>query len=474
VQLAHDFAGNSSGLYVTFIGPEAHFAHLIDDSSLHRLESIACVWQGAGVDDRVRVLQKRLLHFVLEVDILNSLLSDVFLGHNSFTCACAKLMGMSTMLPALPNTFGRLTDVYASCLGAITKSDNRLGFRPAKRVIAVLVDGLGAQNLKGAAGHAPFLNQTLSVTKPVSCGFPSTTATSITSFGTGLSAGEHGLVGYKVFDRQAKRSANLLTGWGEEQNADTWQPQQTISQRALGMGIGAFVIGPKAYATTGFTSASMRDAEYLPGRSISDRIDVALELLRRKSDDFLVYLYIPELDQAAHTFGSESRQWLEGLEEVDYQLRRLANGLGKSDALLVTADHGIVDVHSNGHVYIDELAVDWDRVIDVSGDPRVNFIYLEDSSQSQRFASELQAKMPDGILVLTRDSVLEENWYRDATQGAVDRMPDVFALATKQLAMYHRGFAPAKSLEMIGQHGALSAKELSIPLLGFGAFATKN
>jgi predicted AlkP superfamily pyrophosphatase or phosphodiesterase len=378
------------------------------------------------------------------------------------------------MLPALPNSFGRLTDVYASCLGAITKTDNRLGFRPAKRVIAVLVDGLGAQNLKAASGHAPFLNQALAITKPIACGFPSTTATSITSFGTGLSGGSHGLVGYKVFDRQANRSANLLTGWGDEQNANTWQPNKTVSQNAIAQGVGAFVIGPKAYASTGFTSATMRDAKYLPGKTIADRADVAIELLRKQSDDFLVYLYIPELDQAAHTFGSESNQWLEGVEEVDYQVRRLAAALGKLDALLVTADHGIVDVQTDGHVYLDELALDWSRAIDISGDPRVNFIYLEEPSQSQRFASELQEKLPDGILALTRDAVLSENWYRDATSVAIDRMPDVFALATKQLAMYHRAYAPAKSLEMVGQHGALSSKELSIPLLGFGAFATRS
>jgi predicted AlkP superfamily pyrophosphatase or phosphodiesterase len=411
---------------------------------------------------------------MLEIDVLNSLLRDVFLGHNSFTCACDKLMGMSTMLPALPNTFGRLSDVFASSLGAITKSDNRLGFRPAKRVIAVLVDGLGAQNLKAAAGHAPFLNQALAVSKPISCGFPSTTATSITSFATGLSAGAHGLVGYKVFDRQNMRSANLLTGWGEEQQALTWQPNQTISQRALEQGIGSFVIGPKAYANTGFTSATMRDAQYLAGKTISERVDVAIELLRKKSDDFLVYLYIPELDQAAHTFGSDSSNWLEGVEEVDYQVRRLASALAKSDALLVTADHGIVDVRSENHVYLDEVDVDWGEVLDVSGDPRVNFIYLQDSANTQDFVTSLQTRAPDGIAVLARSTVLAEDWYRGATQTAIERMPDVFAIATKQLAMYHRDFAPAKSLEMIGQHGSLSSKELSIPLLGFGAFAAKG
>ena len=411
---------------------------------------------------------------MLEIDVLNPLWSDVFLGHNSFTCACVKLMGMSTMLPALPNTFGRLSDVFVSSLGAVTKSDNRLSFRSARRVFAVLVDGLGAQNLKGAGGHAPFLNQALAISKPISCGFPSTTATSITSFGTGLSAGVHGLVGYKVYDRKNSRPANLLTGWGDEQDALEWQPQQTVATKALAHGVGAYVIGPKAYASTGFTTATMRGADYLPGKTISDRIDVAIDLLRKRSDDFLVYLYVPELDQLAHTFGSDSDEWLRALEEVDSQVRRLAGSLSRTDALLVTADHGIVDVQPQNHVYLDELPVDWNRVLDVSGDPRVNYIYLSDSNEAQDFATALQGKLPDGVLALTKTQVINLDWFRGANPTAIERMPDVFALAIKQVAMYHRSFAPAKSLEMIGQHGALSSRELSIPLLGFGTFGAKS
>ena len=378
------------------------------------------------------------------------------------------------MLPALPNTFGRLTDVFGSSLGAITNSGNSLGFRPARRVITVLVDGLGAQNLKFAAGHAPFLNQALANSKPISCGFPSTTATSITSFATGLTAGDHGIVGYKVFDRASKRSANLLTGWGDEQNPLEWQPHETISEQAGRLGVGAFVIGPKAYAESGFTLATMRGAEYRSGKSIADRVNSAIDLLGRLKTDFLGYLYIPELDQIAHTFGSESNEWLHGIEEVDYQLRRLAGSLSKSDAMAVTADHGIVDVRPQNHIYLDEIPVNWGSVVDVSGDPRVNFVYLDDPAESESFITALQASLPDGVLALTKSKMLDLNWYLGQSDDAVERMPDVFAVATKQVALYHRGFAPEKSLAMIGQHGSISSRELSIPLLGFGAFGART
>jgi len=385
------------------------------------------------------------------------------------------------MLPALPRTFGRLTDVLSSSLGAITGQGNRLGFAKAKRVVSILVDGLGAQNLKAAGGHAPFLNAALAVAKPAACGFPSTTATSITSFATGLSAGQHGLVGYKVFERPGRgsgisndgRAANLLTGWGADQDPLEWQPNQTVSELAISGGVQAFVIGPKAYDGSGFTQATMRGAKYVPGKTIDDRIDVATQLLRENKGEILVYLYIPELDQIAHASGVESARWLAGLESVDAAAKRLSGALGKGDALLLTADHGIVDVPAHAHILLDEVKVDWNRVASVGGDPRVNFIYLHESSQTAEIQMQLQAQLGDSVSVFNKAEAVAHGLYgSEPAVVAMERLPDIFALAVKKVALYHREYAPAKSLQMIGQHGALTPQEMAIPLLGWGAFSS--
>jgi predicted AlkP superfamily pyrophosphatase or phosphodiesterase len=61
------------------------------------------------------------------------------------------------------------------------------GFPPADRAVVVLLDGLGLELLRSRAGHAPFLRRLLQRSEsPHSAGFPTTTATSIGSFGTGL------------------------------------------------------------------------------------------------------------------------------------------------------------------------------------------------------------------------------------------------------------------------------------------------
>lgn len=375
------------------------------------------------------------------------------------------------MLPAIPSTFGRLSDVFASSLGAITGADNRLGLKAAKRSIVVMVDGLGSQNLKAGAGHAPTLQQALNRSKPISCGFPSTTATSLTSFGTGVMAGLHGFVGYKLLDRSSGKAFNLLNGWEDVATAEAWQPRQTIAQRAQTAGIASFFIGPKAYEGSAFTAAIMRGTEYLAGRTMADRFEQAAKLLASHKEPFICYLYVPELDQVAHAQGSASHKWLTELEELDSQVRQLTARLGKGDGLLLTADHGIVDVPNHKQVYLDALEVDWSLVCEVAGEPRVNFVYLKDSETSTEFAAALQESIGDVGLALTRQTVIDAGWYGDVTQAAMERMPDIFVLATKNVAFYHRDFAPAASLNMIGQHGGLSSAEMTVPLLSWGAFA---
>lgn len=361
----------------------------------------------------------------------------------------------------------------ASSLGAITGQDNRLGFPKASKVIAIVVDGLGAQNLKGAAGHAPFLNRKLVSSKPIACGFPSTTATSLTSFATGLWAGQHGLVGYKVEAPDTRLPANLLTGWGENQKPNDWQKHQTVSQRAIQAGVPVFFIGPKAYENSGFTNVIMPEATYLAGKTIDDRIDGAIQTLRDQSGDVLVYLYIPELDQIAHASGSESNKWLAELELVDSAVRRLVASLGKTDAVLLTADHGIVDVQEHSHLYLDEVQIDWSAVSSVGGDPRVNFVYLKDKGAALHFDTLLRQELGDSVSVFSREQAVKLGLYGpQVDEEALERMPDLFLLAVKKVALYHRDFAPAKSLQMIGQHGALSAQELAVPLLGWGRFET--
>ncbi len=359
--------------------------------------------------------------------------------------------------------------MFISALGSITGSENRLGLPRVNSSVVVMVDGLGSANVRYRAGHAPFLAKRLERDGSIAVGFPSTTVASLASFSTGVRAGEHGLVGYQIFDRAQGRNVNLLTGLANEREAISYQPVKTVSELAKDASVDCFFIGPDEYENSGFTQATMRGARYVPAKTFEQRVVAAKNILKRNSKS-LIYLYVPELDQRAHAYGSKSAEWVEKFEDLDLAIRQLTDHLPKNCGVLLTADHGIVDVAHDRQIYLDEIELP--GLISVGGDPRVLFLYFE-GAVPESTINLLETHLRKRAFVATKGTIIEAGWYGETTAAARERMPDIFLVANGETALYHRDFAKPKSLRMIGQHGALSDDELLVPLLKFGAYSTK-
>lgn len=361
--------------------------------------------------------------------------------------------------------------MFVSALGSITGKDNRLGLPKAKSACVILVDGLGAANIRYRAGHANFLASQLAKDGTIMAGFPSTTVTSLASFSTGLKAGQHAMVGYQVHDRKQGRNVNLLTGIGSAAEANVWQSRKTVSEVAAENTIDCYFIGPAEYENSGFTNATMRGAKYVPAKTLGDRVSAAKKILSGKESS-LVYLYVPELDQRAHAYGSKSGQWVEKLEDLDLAVRQLTFSLPANVGVLLTADHGIVDVAHERQIYLDELTIG--GLVSVGGDPRVLFLYLDnqhiDEASLETCIDSIQQFVGKRAYVVSRDDLISQGWYGQVSSEARERMPDIFVIAHGETALYHREFAKPKSLQMIGQHGAISDDELFVPLMRFGAY----
>ena len=360
--------------------------------------------------------------------------------------------------------------MFISALGSITGQENRLGLPKAKSACVVLVDGLGSANLRNRSGHANFLAGRLAKDGSILCGFPSTTVASLASFSTGLRAGQHGMIGYQVFDRQTGTNVNLLTGISSATEARVWQSHETISEKAAQKSVLCYFVGPAEYQDSGFTNATMREAIYVPAKTIEERVVSAQKILSGK-ESALVYLYVPELDQRAHAFGVKSGEWVEKLEDLDLAIRQLTKALPANVGVLLTADHGIVDVATERHIYLDQLPLD--GLVSVGGDPRVLFLYFEQpegSSPAPEIIDSLKAFVGKRAIVATKSQMIDSGWYGQVRAEAANRMPDIFLIAHGETALYHRDFAKPKSLKMIGQHGAFSDDELFVPFLKFGAF----
>lgn len=371
------------------------------------------------------------------------------------------------MLPAASRDAVSLADVLESCLAAVTGTPGRLALPEVDHAIVVLIDGLGEHALRARSGHARTL-----ATAPASVlasGFPTTTAVALASLATGALPGAHGVVGYTALVPDRDRVVNQLTGWGPEMVPETWQPVTTVFERARAAGWDAVAIGPERYRESGFSRAVLRGADYWGARTIDDRIRAARQWLATSSRG-IAYVYIPELDVAAHAHGGRSPEWTAALETADAGVRELAAALGSRDGMIVTGDHGVLDIEPGSHVLVDQVPGLLSGVRHLAGEPRCLQLHVESGVDPAQVLERWADHEGDRAWVASRADVVASSWWGEVGSAAAVRMGDVFVAAREPIAYYDSRTA-GSSRGMTGQHGSLSSDELLVPLIGFGAFA---
>ncbi len=374
------------------------------------------------------------------------------------------MANLASMLPSVPKSFGRLSEAYLSAFLALQGKSNPLALPSRQSYVVILIDGLGISNIKSAGAHASFLNSQISNSKSLFSGFPTTTATSLASFATGTGAGGHAFLGYRVFDRANSRVINLLNDLGEDLPPSTYQNLETISEQAQRAGLSVLTVGPAAYANSGFTRATMPAAKYLTSQSIEERFEVAKAQLAIPGT--LIYLYVPELDQIAHRLGVGSWKWLEAVELLDSVSAKFLHSLPRGAGAILTADHGVIDVPVSSHVYLDGLSSMKDLVI-IGGDPRVGYLYFEPGVDIVSKIESLQEDLAGLVDVFTVNDLVEAGWLMPLSETAWNLAPDLVLLPRGNRVVYHRNFASAKALEMVGQHGGLTKAEWEVPCIVF-------
>jgi hypothetical protein len=362
--------------------------------------------------------------------------------------------GLAGVLPAVVRSLGFGDTGGAPGFG--------LDLPPARRAVVVLVDGLGYDLLRQRSGHAPFLRGLLPTAYRLSAGFPSTTATSMGTFGTGLPPGSHGLVGYEVLVPGEDRLLNELS-WDNGPEPRLWQPCQTVFERAVADGAAVIRIGPGFFDGSGLTNAALRGGTFTAARSLDDRVDSALAALRGNKRA-LVYLYWGELDKVGHVHGCQSWEWGDELELIDRGLARLVAGVPSDTAVHVTADHGMVDAP---HAQRIDLARDADLaggVRHVGGEARSLQLYCEPGSTRDVLAT-WRERLAARAWVLSRDEAVAQGLFGAVREHVLPRIGDVIVAMRDNFAIVDSRTARPALLALLGLHGSLTPAEMAIPLL---------
>lgn len=375
---------------------------------------------------------------------------------------------MSLSLPAAPPRARSLTGVVTEAIAALSGESTWLA--PARSAIVFVVDGLGTHNLAARRGHARFLGSVGSRRDVAWTVFPSTTASALTSLLTGTEPGTHGIVGYRARIPGTRTAPNQLHGW-ETDGLDphTWQRSRPLFEVEAEHGRPCFVVSRPDYTGTGFTAATLRGAQFVSAADVGERAAIAADLAARHPGA-LVYLYAPDLDSAGHRDGWESDRWTDALERVDAAARDLAAAIDPRTGVIVTADHGMVDVPAHKHVLLREGADLLEGVELIGGEPRMLHVYAT-PGHADAVAARWREREHARAWVLTRDDAITAGLFGPVADEVRERIGDVLVAARGRYAYYDDREADKRPQRMIGQHGSLTEEERTVPLLRLGAFA---
>jgi hypothetical protein len=329
-----------------------------------------------------------------------------------------------------------------------------------RHLVVLLVDGLGHVQLAEHAGLAPHA-AALAELGPLAAPFPSTTCVSLTTLGTGLPPGMHGIVGSSF--RLDDGSVLAPLTWGDQPNPIATQPEPTLLERAAAAGVHVVSAAPAAHRSSGLTRAALRGGGYPGAETVADRVAVVRAAMARADSlgvPSLAYVYWPDLDKTAHVHGVDSAAYRAELVRVDGLVGSLAELAGPEAALLVTADHGLIDVPDDRRFDLESRRALRRGVQTILGEPRARHVYVE-PGRAREVLRVWADELGDRAEVRSRAEVADllgpvDEWY-------LERIGDVVAIARADWALVSDRIDRIVS-GLRAQHGGLTDAEVLVPL----------
>jgi predicted AlkP superfamily pyrophosphatase or phosphodiesterase len=328
-----------------------------------------------------------------------------------------------------------------------------------KRIILILIDGLG-YNL--------FKNKQLDlIHKVITTTFPSTTSTAITSLLTAKTPGEHGVLGYISYLKELGGLTNILKyshpiGGERDMFKDFLDLKDLVKVESIfakmrDKGLKVKLIIPREISNSALSRLLHEGASSIEYVFHWDGM-VALRKEIESDTDF-IYAYFPQIDTLSHVYGSKSQEVMTALEEILNMISSIANKKSADTTLIITSDHGHVDVGKIFKVIEDKELMDV-LTSPPFGDSRAVFL------KSKKDLKEIFERKYQNFEIFSREEILKMKLLGNFKEEYIDRLGDYIAIPKDNSIMIY----PFKkdNLNMLkSQHGGLLEDEMLIPLIIF-------
>ena len=323
----------------------------------------------------------------------------------------------------------------------------------ARQAVLLVLDGLGWDQLQEHRTIAPTIASLAG--GPITTVAPTTTATALSSIATGLTPGEHGLIGYRIV--LGGEVVNVLRWAADGEDRRRSQPPGDVQRYPAFMGEPVPVVSPTELTQSAFTTAHLRGGTQVGYRAASSMpIEIRLQI---EAGERFVYAYYGGIDKIAHErgFGEFYEAELRAADRIVGDILEL---LPPGAVLIVTADHGQVDVGDNIIYPSDDLL---SLVSLQSGEGRFRWLHARRGAADDLLAAATH-EFGDTGWVRPRDQLIAEGWFGPTVAPPIaQRLGDVAVIARDDVS-YHD---PDDSgpFQLMCRHGSMTSAEVHVPLV---------
>lgn len=341
----------------------------------------------------------------------------------------------------------------------------------AQKLVYLVADGVGEQQLQAhlrSAPSSPFFGA-----RPrhvITTVFPATTAAAVTTFATGATPAEHGILGWFLHLPDLGVVSTILlttcrTGVPFSREAYDLKsyfrfPVHLDTIRCRRELISYGHIPRSRYSRAGIRWDRWSSCSTLVG------LERQVAAFARRRGRALAYAYWPGYDTLCHEYGCLHPKSRAHLREIDASLARLVRRLRGTDTVLVVlADHGLVDTPPANCIDLRDVDGFYDTLAVIpSGDARQVQCFVR-PAKVKTFLGIVRRKLSKYCMCVTGEDLLASGVLgpgprHPALEG---RVGDYMLLAKDRCAL-----AASLPLEEPGfnvaNHGGMSAVEMLIPL----------
>ncbi|MDH4209940.1 MAG: alkaline phosphatase family protein [candidate division WOR-3 bacterium] len=337
-------------------------------------------------------------------------------------------------------------------------------------IILFVIDGLGYEFLM-QHGKNSVLNKYPK--QKVTSVFPSTTATAITTFATGLAPQQHAITGWFMHLKEMGSVVKILPFTPRQSDrapgfTDT-SMQSILECDPVSSMIRAdnFFFFPHYLHGSAYTRATSRGAEMIAYDSLSDCLANIAKTVKDNRRKKFLYVYWPELDTICHSFGVGSPEASTHFKELERNIDKLIRALkGSRTTMLVTSDHGLIDTEPEDFINLNEhpdLAAT--LTLPLCGEPRVAYCYVH-PSRVRRFREYVSAKLSRFCTLHSSQGLVRKNFFglHQPNAKLLDRVGDYVLIMKNKYII--KDFILGETEHFLkANHGGVSREEMHVPLI---------